>query len=151
LTIDQAGRAVFDTDDKLYHNITTGISGSLTIPQRTANSSNTLNINADHVIGSCNPFCTHLAGSVRFRGGANAMPVNVWHAYEGGSIFWVLSKFVGFTDSPYRIYTSNIVKYEFKISGSNVILNERVYAKSAVNFTILAHAIDWRLKAGRFT
>lgn len=151
LTIDQAGRSVFDTDDKLYHDITSNISGSLTIPARTASSSKVLNIDTDHYVGTCNPFCTHLAGSVKFRGGSNAMPVDVWHAYEGGSIFWVLSKFVGFTSSPYRIYTANIVKYEFRISGSNVILNERVYAKSAVSFTILAHAIDWKLKAGRFT
>ena len=34
LTIDQGGRSVLDTDDKLYHDITTGISGSYTAPER---------------------------------------------------------------------------------------------------------------------
>jgi hypothetical protein len=150
LTIDQDGRTSFDTNDKLYHNITTGISGSYSAPARSVSNNGTININTNHQIASCNSFCTHVAGSVKFSGGVHAFPANVWFAYEGGSLFWIIDYHSGIQSPAYKNFPTGIVKYRFFVSGGKVYLNERVAFHSTVTLTVLAHTISWKLKAGRF-
>ena len=151
LKIDQGGRTVFDSDDKLYHNITTGISGSYAAPQRSVNNGNTINIDNDRLIGSCNAFCTHVAGSVRFSGGVKAFPADIWFSYEGGDLFWVIDYHSGYQSPTWSAVPTGFVKYNFFVRDGNVYLNERVYFKSNVTLTQLSHTIRWNLKAGRFT
>lgn len=151
LTIDQSGVTKFDSDDKLYHNITTGLIGSFTAPTRSVSGGRTININTDHLIGTCNPFCTHVVGSVRFTGTVHAFPADVWFSYEGGSLFWIIDYHTGIQNPTYAGYPCGIVKYRIFTSGGNVYLNERVAFTSNVTLIIPTHAVYWRLKAGRFT
>jgi hypothetical protein len=151
LTIDQGGRTVFDTNDQLYHNITTGLSGSYAAPARSiSGSKNWKNINTNHKIGTCNSFCTNLSGSVRFRQYAQLVPLNVWFAYEGGDVFAIIDYHSGAQTIGYGQSIEGFVKYRFFISNGVVYLNERVVLHSPANKTFLAHIVDWKLKAGRF-
>lgn len=152
LTIDQAGRSVLDTDDKLYHNITTGLTGSYTAPARSiSGTSNWTNIDTNRQIGTCNSFCTHLQGSIRFRQYAQLAPLDVWFAYEGGDVFAILDYHTGIQNIGYVTSIQGFVKYRFFISSGVVYLNERVIMHSGATKIFKAHAIDWNLKAGRFT
>lgn len=151
LVIDQDGRTVFDTDDRLYHNITTGLVGSYTAPQRSVSNWNTINLDNNYLIGSCNPFCTHVAGSVRFTGQVHAIPADIWFAYEGGDLFWTIDTHTGIQSPTWAQFPTGIVKYRFFVSGGNVYLNERVFFASSVTLTVPTHSVFWKLKAGRFT
>lgn len=152
LTIDQGGRSVFDTEDKLFHNITTGINGSKSFSARSVSGgSNWVNVNTNHEIASCNPFCTHVVGSIRFRIYSMLAPTDVWFAYEGGDVFAILDHTTGIKDAPYTTAITGFTKYRFFISGSKVYLNERVIMHSNASKTFAAHVLDWKLKAGRFT
>lgn len=152
LTIDQGGRTVFDTDDKLYHNITGGLAGSYDAPARSiSGSKNWLSINTNHQIGTCNGFCTNLQGSIRFRGFAQPFPTDIWFCYEGGDVFNILDYHSGITSVGYVGDVQGFVKYRFFISNGVVYLNERVVMHSGVNKIFRGHTIDWKLKAGRFT
>lgn len=150
LTIDQGGITSFDSNDELYHNITTGISGNYSAPQRSVSGGNTININTNHLIGACNSFCTHVNGSVKFGGNVHSLPANIWFSYEGGSLFWVIDYHSGIQNPTWEPYPTGIVKYRFFVSAGKVYLNEQVAFQSTVTLTVLSHAIYWNLKAGRF-
>lgn len=153
LTIDQAGRKVLDTDDKLNHDITTaGLSGSYVAPARSiSGTSNWANIDTNRQIGTCNAFCTHLQGSVRFRQYAQLVPLDVWFSYEGGDLFAILDYHTGIQNIGYVTSIQGFVKYRFFISSGVVYLNERVIMHSGATKIFRAHAVEWSLKAGRFT
>jgi len=151
LTIDQNGRKVLDTEDKLYHNITTGLSGSYVAPARSVSGWGVINIDRNILVGSCNGFCTHVQGSVRFTGQHHAIPPDIWYCYEGGDLIWTLDKHTGFQNPTWAINPTGIVKYRFFVSSGKVYLNERVFFTSSVTLIVPTHAILWRLKAGRFT
>jgi hypothetical protein len=153
LTIDQDGRTVFDTEDKLYHNITTdGLSGIYTAQQRSVGNQDIINIDNNYLVGTCNQFCTHVCGSVKFGGTDRfSLPPNIWFAYEGGDIFWTVDYHTGFASPFFTIYPTGIVKYRFFVNAGQVILNERVFFTSGINLIIPGHSIIWKLKAGRFT
>lgn len=150
LTIDQDGVTSFDSDDELYHNITTGISGNYSVPNRSASKGHNININTNHLIGSCNAFCTHVCGSVKFTGAIHSLPANVWFSYEGGDLFWSIDYHSGIQNPAWTVRPTGIVKYRFFVSGGNVYLNERSAFKTFNNLTVSAHTIYWNLKAGRF-
>lgn len=152
LTIDQAGRKVFDTDDKLYHNITAnGLSGSYTAPNRVVSNWGRINVDTNHLIGTCNAFCTHVQGSVRFTGQLHAIPTDIWFCYEGGDLFWTIDKHTGIQNPTWSTRPTGVVRYRFFASGGNVYLNERVFFTSSVTLTVPTHTVFWKLKAGRFT
>jgi hypothetical protein len=152
LTIDQNGRTVFDSDDKLYHNITSGLVGSFSVGDRgVSGASNLVNIDNYHQIGTCNGFCTNLQGSIRFRGFAQSFPTDIWFSYEGGDVFNIVDYATGSQQVPYTITVQGLVKYKFFISDGVVWLNERVVMHSGANKIFRGHTLDWKLKAGRFT
>lgn len=152
LTIDQAGQPVFDTEDKFYHNITTtGLSGSYTVPTRAVSNWGKIDVDTNHLIGSCNAFCTHVCGSVRFDGVDQVIPAGVWFAYEGGDLFFIVSKVTGIQNPAYSTRVTGLAKYRFFVSGGSVYLNERAFFTSSMMMTIPTHVISWKLKAGRFT
>lgn len=152
LTIDQGGRTVFDSDDNLYHNITTDISGVYNAPGRSVSNQGIINIDNNYAIGACNRFCTHVCGSVQFTGNDRfTLPTNIWFAYEGGDLFWTVDYHTGVQSPAFAIDPTGIVKYRFFISSGQVYLNERVFFTSGVNIVIPGHSIVWKLKAGRFT
>lgn len=153
LTIDQDGRTVFNSEDKLYHDITkTGLTGSYNAPGRTTSgSSNWVNVNTNHQIGSCNAFCTHVTGSIRLRTFAQLFPTDVWFAYEGGDVFVILDYHSGIQSVGYVDTIQGLVKYRFFVSDGSVYMNERVVMHSSATKEFRAHIIDWKLKAGRFT
>lgn len=152
LTIDQDGRTVFDTDDKLYHNITSGLSGSYSVADRgVSGASNWVNINTNHQIGTCNAFCSFLKGSIRFRGFAQSFPTDIWFSYEGGDVFNILDYQTGIQSVGNVIDIQGFVKYRFFISNGAVYLNERVVMHSGASKIYRGHTLDWNLEAGRFT
>lgn len=151
LTIDQDGHSSLNTDDQMFHNITfTGLTGSFAADSHVAKNDSVVNIDTNHLIGTCNSFCTHVWGSVKFSGVEQTIPPDVWFAYEGGDLFWILSHLTGIQNPTYSSSISQIVKYRFFVSGGNVYLNERVFMNSQVTMIFPAHTVFWNLKAGRF-
>jgi hypothetical protein len=152
LTIDQDGRTVFDTEDQLYHNITGGLVGSYSAPARSiSGSKNWANIDDYYQIGVCSPHCTHVQGSIRFRGFAQSFPTDIWFSYEGGDVFNIVDYTTGTMDVPYVIQVQGFAKIRIYTFGGAVYLNERVVMHSGVVKTFRAYTVDWKLKAGRFT
>lgn len=154
---DGSGNTRLDTNDGLFHIVGSTISGSKSY---TAQSTQTNRINSQttEVIGSCNSACTHLIGAVKFTGdtGVNAIGYDRWTTYLGGTLVWALTGPNLLPPPPGGIYHHDIslaCLYRFSISGTDVILHKHLVmeATRAASATLVAHQLQWHLKAGLFT
>lgn len=157
MVISAGGISRFDSNDRLFHTITGGINGSRAMAAETALTARR-NETTDYVIGSCHEACTHVIGSVKFtlNNYVAGLPFDRWHTVMGGSILWVMDgesgnqADIGINWSP----PYQIVTYEFVVEAGMVKLRRRLCLRgmpAGVNFSVLGHTINWKLKAGLFT
>lgn len=164
LITNAAGQKRLDTDEDLFHIVTTLPEGVRNIPQINAPTSAQLNQNNDFLLGSCHPACTHVIGAVKFSasqqfGAAFAR----WTTYMGGDLVWVMSAPTWSAGGAGDIGAAPtfVCTYRFFASGGGIYMRQRLLLPKVPATTpgvpsnqlprILAHSVTYRLKAGLWT
>jgi hypothetical protein len=160
LVTDASGNERLDTDDGLFHIVGSALTGSVSIPAVSVVNSTPLsdrNRTDTWTLGSCNGACTHVIGAVKFTGsGTWGISFARWTTYMGGDLVWAGTS-PGITFGSAGTIGDNInvwVTYRFYVSGTSVMMARRLFViqpPGSVTLTILAHDIDYNLKAGLFT
>jgi len=149
------GRSMFDSDDGLFH-VLDKVSGAVTIPAVTWGAGSSVNSTTDYVIGTVDPLCTDVVGSIKFtlNNYAAGMAYDRWHTMFGGSsAIWVVdgSNLAGSVSNG---NTYEMCWYSILVQSGQVILRRRLYCSQNMQhstYSILSHKIDVKLKAGLFT
>lgn len=161
ILVTKGGVTKLNTNDKLAHNLTTGINATISIASRTATGSTSIAIDTDHFVGSCDAACTEVTGSARITitipgaGPQNySIPVDQWFSVALGAPMWLLmdgevgSVHAGRNFSPLQWYL-----YTLKLVSGSVYLRQRVRLPtvSSGTYQVPAHTVQLKLKAGLYT
>jgi hypothetical protein len=153
---DADGVEKLDTNDGLFHIVTTLSQGSVSIPE-VATSTSYTNITQTYDLGACHSACTHVIGAVRFSGsGTWGVAFNRWTTYMGGTLVWAMTApgLTSATKGTIMTFVHTYCGYRFYCSGGRVYMERRVLMPSNppdVWLKILAHTVTHKLKAGLFT
>lgn len=153
--IGQDGLKKFDTDDGLFHVINT-YSGSVGVSTYSFPDGADINATDDYLIGACHSACTDVIGSMKFTLASYdaGFPWNRWCSVMGGSALWVMDghALTGTSPDP-NSGICQMMWYQFVIISSNVYLRRRTICstRSQGIYSVLAHTISWKLKAGLYT
>lgn len=152
---DVAANKRFDTDDGLFHIIST-VSGSVAIAQFSNPDGTNLNSTTSYLLGTCHPDCTDVIGSVKFTLNNNdaGMAFDRWSTVMGGSILWVIDGhgLTGSSPDP-NGDINQMVFYSLRVEAGEVYLDRRRLFSEAGQgqYTVLSHTIEYKLKVGLFT
>lgn len=151
MLVTKGGETRLNTDDAFFH-ITNAYTGSVNIPNAGVSSIN-IDTTTVYDLGAANQFATHVIGAVKFTlGNQNAgMAYDRWHSVCGGSICWVMDGEPGSSNrrgSNFGFRQGCF--YHFDISGGRCRLVRRLVLKGVggAQYSILAHRIDYKLRAG---
>lgn len=150
-----AGVTLFDSDDDLFHVLST-VNGSVAIPAYVHPGNVNVNLTTSYLLGSCNANCTDVLGAVKFtlNTGEAGLAYDRWHTVMGGSILWLIDGhyFVGNSPDPNGgLY--QLVVYSLRVSAGNVYLDRRLIItdQSQGTYEIRSHTIQYKLKCGLYT
>ncbi|WBT40169.1 hypothetical protein [Hyphomicrobium sp. DMF-1] len=156
IATDANGEVKLDTDEDLFHVVTTLPQKSVDIAIVNTSTAFT-NLTTEYGIGACDPSCTHVIGAVRFSGsGAWGVAFDRWTTYLGGTIIWAMTApgLTSQTSGDIYGHVHTFCGYRFFVRNGGVVMERRLVLPSnppSVGLAIKAHTITCKLKAGRFT
>ena len=151
MRITEGSRTVFDTDDKLFHVIST-LNGTVGPYFYSGGDNVSLGVDDSITLGSVNPVCTQVIGAIKFtlNNYAAGFAFDRWQMMMGGTAVWVMDGEPGFSDRLGSNFgCAQYVAYSFTTSGGTVRLNRRVHlAGIPFQFIVRPHAITYKLRCG---
>lgn len=147
------GKSIFDTDDKLFHPITT-ISGTIAMQPIAGGGDVFVHRTTAFNLGAVNAGCTQVIGAMRFtlNNYAAGAAFDRWTMVMGGSIVWVIDGETGSQSHPgANTDVMQMVTYHFDISAGQCRLVQHVALDRlfpSTFYTVRAHSIEYRLRCG---
>lgn len=162
---DADGTVVFDSDERLFQ-VTNKVTGSITLPARTARSGGNplhqpVDVTANHTIGSINSHADTVLGSFRVTvtgGGGTGVTDLGWFCAGGTYVHFAEGNKSYIEQSGgIRSRFTQLATYTFKASGGSLLIAERtvMYADFSLNsielsITLKAPTFHYNLNCGSF-
>lgn len=151
LTITDGSHTVFDSDDALYH-VISSLSGTAGPFFYESQNLTGLDIADSILLGNVHAACTDVIGAIKIRYGSGQVGFvhNRWHTICGGTAVIVFDGEAGQSDSiGSNLSLNQFCGYSFRVAGGKCYLDRRVILRpSSLLVGIRVHHVDFSLKCG---
>jgi len=156
LVTNAAGATRLDTNQDLFHILTTLPQLTINVPVLTASTATRRDETNVTTIGSCHASADLVIGAVMFASTSltNGIGFSRWTTYMGGDLVWAMTAPVLGAGGGVSIVPTTACLYRFYATAGTVFMAQRLVmpkAPEGVTYQLTAHTLTLKLKCALFT
>lgn len=148
-----------NADDRFLHGVSAGlpINGTIAIPAFNINGVRYNDTIVNDLGAVMHPNHTQVIGAFKFKLNNNAagFAFDRWHMIMGGNALWLMDGEPGSLSTlgdNTNVGPLQWIDYSFRVSAGRVqMLRRRALQDTAINYTVLSHSIEYKLRTGNWT